>query len=114
MGDPAISSAAPTDKAGCLTIVGTGIRQSPLTKEITAHIINCDKFLYLVADRITELHLLYLRPDAVSLHSFYVEGKDRLHCYQRMAEALVTSVDNGHSVCAAFYGHPGVYLHTKP
>jgi hypothetical protein len=51
-----------------------------------------------------------LRPDATSLHSFYAPGKERTETYREMVEAILAPVREGHDVCAAFYGHPGVFV----
>ncbi len=38
-----------------------------------------------------------------------VEGKNRRDTYRRMADTILTEVRAGKTVCAAFYGHPGIF-----
>jgi Tetrapyrrole (Corrin/Porphyrin) Methylases len=51
-----------------------------------------------------------LRPDAVSLHSLYGDGKERSETYREMVDAMLAPVREGYDVCAAFYGHAGVFV----
>jgi hypothetical protein len=51
-----------------------------------------------------------LRPDAVSLHSLYGDGKERSETYREMVDAMLAPVREGYGVCAAFYGHAGVFV----
>src|SRR5437773_2103233 len=37
-------------------------------------------------------------------------GKPRRETYAEMVEELLAPVRAGHNVCAAFYGHPGVFV----
>ncbi len=38
-----------------------------------------------------------------------VDGKDRRDTYRRMADTILEQVRAGKTVCAAFYGHPGIF-----
>ncbi len=38
-----------------------------------------------------------------------VEGKTRRDTYRRMADTILAEVRAGKTVCAAFYGHPGIF-----
>ena len=38
-----------------------------------------------------------------------VEGKNRRDTYRRMADTILAEVRAGKTVCAAFYGHPGIF-----
>ncbi|HFK4134554.1 TPA: SAM-dependent methyltransferase [Klebsiella oxytoca] len=98
-------------KNGSLKIVGTGIRQSHITSETQSIISASDKFFYLVADTITELYLKELRSDAISLQPLYIEGQERLITYNNMVNVLLDNARKGLHVCAAFYGHPGVFVY---
>lgn len=66
--------------------------------------------LYLVTDPISAEGIERLNPRARSLESCYVEGAHRREAYGRMVEAILTPVRAGRRVCAAFYGHPGVFV----
>jgi hypothetical protein len=52
-----------------------------------------------------------LNPRARSLHGFYGADKTRLESYEAMVEAILAPVRAGRTVCAAFYGHPGVFVY---
>jgi uncharacterized protein YabN with tetrapyrrole methylase and pyrophosphatase domain len=98
---------------GQLVIVGTGLRTTGhFTAEAIAWIRAADKVLYVVGDPVAEEVLRTLNPDGVeSLQVLYGEGKERQQTYDQMAERIMTCVRSGMRVCAAFYGHPGVFVY---
>jgi Tetrapyrrole (Corrin/Porphyrin) Methylases len=97
--------------AGSLTVLGTGIRLGVhLTPEARAVLLRADRVLYLVSSLLMRLWLLRVRPDAISLHSFYAPEKERAETYRQMVSAILAPVREGHDVCAAFYGHAGVFV----
>ncbi len=97
---------------GSLTVVGTGIDvASQLTPQARAAFAGADEAFFLVGDPVGARLLERLNPQARSLHGFYGEGKERLETYEEMVEALLKPVRAGRAVCAAFYGHPGVYVY---
>jgi uncharacterized protein YabN with tetrapyrrole methylase and pyrophosphatase domain len=51
-----------------------------------------------------------LNPAAISLFDHYEAGVDRRQSYERMQETILGGVRAGNTVCAAFYGHPGVFV----
>jgi uncharacterized protein YabN with tetrapyrrole methylase and pyrophosphatase domain len=51
-----------------------------------------------------------LNPRARSLEHCYVTGEPRRAAYGRMVEEILAPVRDGWRVCAAFYGHPGVFV----
>lgn len=65
---------------------------------------------YLVNDPIAVSVLQELNPSARSLYDYYEPGVHRGEIYERMTDALLTEVRMGQPVCAAFYGHPGVFV----
>jgi uncharacterized protein YabN with tetrapyrrole methylase and pyrophosphatase domain len=96
---------------GSLTIVGTGIRCGvQLTPEARAALLRADRVLQLGADPLMRQWLSTLRPDAISLRSFYAAGKERSQTYEEMVTAILAPVHEGYDVCAAFYGHAGVFV----
>jgi len=96
---------------GSLTVVGTGIRFGVhLTPEARAAILRADRVLHLVSDPVAKQWLETLRPDAQSLHMLYAPGKERATTYLEMVEAILEPVRAGYEVCAAFYGHAGVFV----
>ena len=97
--------------AGSLTIVGTGIKVAfHLTPEARAELKHADEVLFLATDSITIRWLEQVNPNSRSLLRFYAEGKDRRETYAEMVEEILASVRRGRRVCAAFYGHPGVFV----
>ncbi len=98
-------------KKGSLTIVGTGIQAiGHLTFEAKANIQHADAVFYLVAEPIAERYLLDINPAAKSLFHLYARGKERMTSYREMVSTILRPVRMGLHVCAAFYGHPGVFV----
>ena len=81
-----------------------------LTPEARAAFEHASAAFYLVTDPIVATVLEELNPSARSLYEHYEAGVDRRLAYERMTETLLAEVRAGHSVCAAFYGHPGVFV----
>ena len=95
---------------GSLVVVGTGIGFARITLEARAAIAAAEDVLYLVPDAVSDAALLELSPQARSLAGLYEEGVSRRVAYEHMVEAILTPVRAGRRVCAAFYGHPGVFV----
>src|SRR5512147_2933763 len=99
-----------TSRRGRLAVVGTGIAgPGQVTAEALAEIRAAEKVFYLVADPLTREWLLTLRPRAESLGDAYAPGKQRWKSYAEMVERMLAPLARGRSVCAVFYGHPGVF-----
>jgi len=97
--------------AGSLIIVGTGYRISgQITEEADSAIRECDRLFHLVQDAVTHRYLEEIQPRAESLRDAYREGRNRHESYEEMVERILAPVREGLSVCAAFYGHPGVFV----
>lgn len=99
---------------GRLIVVGTGVTAiSQLTREAEHCLFHADKVFYLLTDPHTEAHIKQLNASAESLKGHYEPGtgKPRLWAYQDMVEAILAPVRKGRTVCAAFYGHPGVFVY---
>ena len=95
---------------GSLVIVGTGIRTlGQLTLDAIAHLRDSCVVHYLVADPIAEAVIKHLNTKSISLMRHYQEAKHRKDSYESMIEEVLSSVRDGKKVCAAFYGHPGVF-----
>jgi uncharacterized protein YabN with tetrapyrrole methylase and pyrophosphatase domain len=96
---------------GTLTVVGTGIRIGvQLTPESRAAIDAADELLYVNAEPLGDRWLASLHPQATSLAPLYRSGTDREDVYEAIVEAILRPVRRGAAVCAAFYGHPGVFV----
>jgi len=68
-----------------------------------------DRLLYVAADPMTRFWLSQLNPASESLSVLYGERRPRQHTYRAMTNRIVGLVREGDRVCAAFYGHPGVF-----
>jgi precorrin-2 methylase len=100
-----------TDKSGSLTVIGTGIKAiGHVTQESRDYLEQAQKVLYLVADPVTERWIKRLNPTAESLYGYYGDNKLRSITYQEMADRIMFYVRKGLHVCAAFYGHPGIFV----
>jgi len=99
-------------KPGSLTVVGTGIQfAGQMTIEARAHIKQAEKVLFLVSDPITADWIKDINPSAESLYACYQLGESRMIAYEGMIERILYEVRKGLRVCAAFYGHPGVFVY---
>lgn len=99
-------------KSGSLTVVGTGIQfVGQMTIEAQAHIKQAEKVLFLVYDPIMADWIIDINPSAESLYPCYQQGESRMIAYEAMIERILCEVRKGLSVCAAFYGHPGVFVY---
>lgn len=91
--------------------MGTGIRSvGQLTIESIVCIKQADKVFYIVSEPIAESLIQRLNPSAESLQGLYAHGKPRLQTYQDCVDRIMGSVRDGKRTCAAFYGHPGVFV----
>jgi len=95
---------------GALVVVGTGIGAARLTTEAKAELAGADEVFFLVPDALTEHAIRDLAPDARSLGDAYEEGRSRREAYERIVETLLEPARAGRRVCAAFYGHPGMFV----
>ncbi|MEZ4402345.1 MAG: SAM-dependent methyltransferase [Kofleriaceae bacterium] len=98
--------------SGLLVVVGTGIKAvGHMTLDARAWMARADEVHYVVADVITETTIRGIAPRAQSLARFYVPGQPRHATYEAMTQSLLAGVRAGRTVCAAFYGHPGVFVY---
>lgn len=98
-------------KSGLLTIVGVGIKiAAHMTVEAEIAIREADRVLYLTYWPETSAWVEQLNPHAHDLAALYATGKQRHDTYQEMVAQILSFVRQGESVCAVFYGHPGVFV----
>jgi hypothetical protein len=96
---------------GSLVVVGTGIKYSQqTTPEARQRIKWAEKVLYLCPEPLSARWMQELNPSAASLGVFYAPDRPRVEAYKAMAEEILSWVRKGLAVCAAFYGHPGVFV----
>ena len=99
---------------GSLVCVGVGMTLgSHITPLARRYIEKADVVFTALSDGVMELWLEKMNPDVRSLQRYYREGKSRLQTYREMVDAVLTEVRGGKRVCAAFYGHPGVFAWTS-
>ena len=109
-GGGACNALPPARSRGSLVIVGTGISLVVhTTVEALWHMQHAERLFYLVTNAITEDWIRTLNPTGTSLQDCYAEGKPRHQTYEEMIERMLGPVREGKDVCAAFYGHPGVF-----
>lgn len=98
--------------SGLLVVVGTGIKAvGHMTHDARAWIAGADEVHYVTSDPITEAMILELQPTAGSLSRFYEVGRERHDTYEAMTQTMLAGARAGRTVCAAFYGHPGVFVY---
>jgi uncharacterized protein YabN with tetrapyrrole methylase and pyrophosphatase domain len=99
---------------GSLSVVGTGFMVAgQVTPEALAAIQSADRFFYLVGEPATRLWLETQHPRAESLHDVFWEGRPRQPAYDEIIDRLLVPLREGSDVCAAFYGHPGVFVYSS-
>jgi hypothetical protein len=81
-----------------------------LTPEARAELVGADEVLYVASEPIGEGWLTALNANSRPLHTFYRAGVGRDRIYEEMAEEILAPVRAGRRVCAAFYGHPAVFV----
>jgi len=100
--------------SGSLVIAGTGIKMvGHITLETRTLIARSERVLYLVSDPGTAAWIRRLNGGAESLERYFADGQTRWDAYQRIIEVLMEEVRAGRQVCAAFYGHPGIFSHVS-
>ena len=96
---------------GKLRVVGTGITISgQLTQESRNVIRNADIVFAVMAEPLALEFLSELNASVTSLSLQYATGRQRDDTYERMIQEILAPVWKGQYVCAAFYGHPGVFV----
>ena len=99
---------------GSLSVVGTGfLVAGQTTPEALSLIRGAERLLLLVAEPATRIWLESQNPTARSLGDSFWEGRPRRESYEEVVERILEPVRAGQRVCAAFYGHPGVFVHSS-
>lgn len=99
---------------GTLVCVGTGMRMAgQMTPIALSHIETADVVIAAVPNIFARKWLQGVAKKYVCLNDHYedakIDGKNRRDTYRRMADTILTEVRAGKKVCAAFYGHPGIF-----
>jgi len=82
---------------------------SHLTPLCKSYIEKADVVFTALSNGIVELWIAKMHPDVRSLQPLYKEGQSRMVTYRAMVDTMLTEVRAGKRVCAAFYGHPGIF-----
>ncbi len=96
--------------SGSLVVVGTGIGPAQLTTEARTAIAAADRVFFAAGDLLTEAEIGELSTNASSLAGFFENGTSRRESYERIVEEILAPARSGMRVCAAFYGHPGMFV----
>lgn len=95
---------------GRLECVGLGMMLGAHLTPRAKHCIEEAQVVFVLAsDGLVQEWVRGLRPDARSLQPYYADGVSRQASYAAMVAAILDEVRAGQRVCAAFYGHPGVF-----
>jgi precorrin-6B methylase 1 len=96
---------------GSLAVVGVGIKfVSHTTLEARSRIEVAEEVLFAVADPATATWILTLNTKATPF-PHYAPGQPRRKTYNAWVERMLTRLREGISLCAVFYGHPGVFVY---
>jgi siroheme synthase len=100
-----------SNSGGSLVVVGTGISVAgQMTLMTQSCIENADLVFTGIGNKLGENVIKKLNSNTVQLDDLYQSGKSRAITYQEMVNRIVNAVQQGHKVCAAFYGHPGIFV----
>jgi precorrin-6B methylase 1 len=99
---------------GKLICVGTGMRMAgQITPLAQSYIETADVVVSAVPNIFTRDWIKGIAKDFICVLDHYddckVGGKNRGDTYRRMADTILDQVRAGKTVCAAFYGHPGIF-----
>ena len=100
-----------TDPVPHLVIAGSGMNCAEHLTPIARHwIVTAQRVFYLIGDPAGERLLKTLNPAADDLAPCYDESLPRQQSYRMMIDLIVGSLLEHATVCAVFYGHPGVFV----
>lgn len=94
---------------GQLVVVGSGIQLGRHISQRAQSEIETADIVFSLADPFATNWIKQLRPDLINLTDYYADDKDRRLSYRQMEQVILEAVQAGNSVCAVFYGHPGVF-----
>lgn len=98
-------------RKGRLTVVGTGIHAvAHCTLEARLAIERADVVFTQIPEALSLHWVRQLNEEVVPLNDLYDREPDRAHAYVAMADRILVALREGKEVCAAFYGHPGVFV----
>jgi uroporphyrin-III C-methyltransferase len=95
---------------GCLVIVGLGLHPGQCTLEAREALVGADIVFAQAGEADMLAWVRTLNANTHSLQDLYAQHETRMDAYEAMAEATLAPVREGARVCAAYYGHPGVFV----
>jgi precorrin-6B methylase 1 len=101
-------------RQGKLICVGTGLRMAgQMTPLARSYVENADVVIGAIPNALARQWVRDISKEYVCMMNHYdeveIDGKNRIDTYRRMANTILTEVRAGRTVCAAFYGHPGIF-----
>jgi uncharacterized protein YabN with tetrapyrrole methylase and pyrophosphatase domain len=103
-----------TSPRGSLVAVGIGIKLAQQCTPEARHAIETADVVFTAGgDPVTQRWLSGLNANTISLHAHYGQGKSRRRTYDDMVAAIMAEVRAGKHVCAAYYGHPGIFVRSS-
>lgn len=99
-----------TPKHGSLVVVGTGIKLIAHCTFEAQRVIADAEVVFAAVDPVALRWIEGLNTEVINLQTYYGNGRSRLETYEEMVEAILSAVRAGRKTCAAFYGHPGVFV----
>lgn len=95
---------------GTLWVVGLGMTLGSHLTPIARSAIEQSDMLFVAASHaLVEQWVLGMNPNSRSLEPLYRAHPTRAQTYRTMQAVVMAEVRSGKTVCAAFYGHPGVF-----
>ncbi len=95
---------------GRLIVVGTGMTLGAHISPICRNSIEQADVVFIAASHsLVEEWVMGMNDDVRSLQGHYRPEISRMDTYRNMVRDILAEVHKGRSVCAAFYGHPGVF-----
>jgi uncharacterized protein YabN with tetrapyrrole methylase and pyrophosphatase domain len=99
------------EKKAALTVVSTGMKVvAQVTTEVREALAEADVVLYATPAPGMPEWIKQINPRAEALTQYYEPGLERVVTYGRMVDRIVSELQAGNTVCAAYYGHAGVYV----
>jgi hypothetical protein len=80
-----------------------------LTPQARLAVERAEESFHLMAEPLADEWFARLKPGSRSLRRHYAPRRERAETYEAIVNEILAPVRKGRNVCAAFYGHPGVF-----
>jgi hypothetical protein len=99
---------------GALSIIGLGfLGVGQVTAESISYLRAADQVFFLGSDSVSRSWVEEQNPATEDLYDAYAPGKHRMETYSEMVDRMLAPLREGKHVCAALYGHPGVFVYAS-